>query len=141
MIKELGDIDKITFNDFYKSYKGNVNRKLFKNILYVFFKKLALLILQGESIYMPYGLGYFRMRKIYRTHALQVDFFKTNQNKKEGIDRVEYRTDEYYYEFSWFKKLHKYEKTSTNDFFKFEATYHIARTIPQYHNILDIKTL
>lgn len=140
MIEELGDIDKITFDDFYKSYTGSANRKLFKNILYVFFKKLAILILEGEAIHIPFGLGCFKMRKIFRTHSLQVDFNKTNQNKKEGIDRVEYRTDEYYYQFSWFKKEHKF-KISTNDYFKFETTYHIARTIPKYHNILDIKTL
>jgi len=95
--------------DSYKSYCKNnpttpVTYALYKHIISEFNKKLSKVILDGRVFNMGHRLGTMRIKRIPRSfNRPTVDWHETNKLKKEGINKLIYYTDDYYFRWNWDK--------------------------------------
>jgi hypothetical protein len=122
----------VKIDDYYALYSDKtVNEKLFKSILVSFFKKISLMLLTGSIIRLPY-IGWYKIIKVKRTVKRQIDFGKTNANKKLGIDEIAFRTNLAYFKISWQKN------TRPQSYFTFKLCYANERAIPKHELKLDL---
>ena len=125
--------------DFYSTYenKDKCDKKKFEKIVFIFFQILVLEILNGFQVKLPY-LGIFKMKKI-NTIKKTVDYNATNQNKKNGINEVVYRTTDFYFSFYWNKNLSLQNKDShAKSNYAFKPTADNLREINRHRDILEI---
>lgn len=99
-----------TAKDMYRYYRQNnpgtdVTYTQFKYIISRFNKIAAAKILEGETLNLGNRLGKIRIRRVKRNHnKLSVDWMATNRLKADGINKLVYFTDEYWYRWYWEKK-------------------------------------
>lgn len=125
--------------DFYSDYKDKdkCDKKRFEKIVFIFFQILVLEILNGFHVKLPY-LGIFKMRRI-NTVKQTVDYNATNQNKKNGIDKVVYRTTDFYFAFDWNKNLSMQNAdTHAKASYTFKPTSDNLKEINRHRDILEI---
>lgn len=95
--------------DAYKAYlkknpKTTVTYALYKHIIAEFNKKVAEKVLDGQVFNMGHRLGSIRIKRIPRSfNKPAIDWYETNKLKEQGIKKLVYYTDEYYFRWNWDK--------------------------------------
>jgi|TARA_R100001510_G_scaffold51875_1_gene52087 hypothetical protein len=108
-VTKYSSASKFSTKDAYKWYKKNnpdttVTYSLYKHIISQFNKKVADAMLDGEVFNMGYKLGTMRIKRIPRTfNKPSIDWGETNRLKKQGIKKLVYYTDDYYFRWNWDK--------------------------------------
>ena len=107
-------MDKVknhTAIDIYKYYAKNnpgtyVTYTQFKFILSLFNKKAVDYILQGKTLNFHNRLGKLRIKRVKRNfNDKTVDWAETNKLKKQGINKLVYYTDDFWYRWYWEKRI------------------------------------
>lgn len=100
-------------SDMYKYYvkthpSTTIVEKKYKQVIYACFKQIVDEILEGKSVKLGQKLGEVAVKKIKRNFKEgkkpRVNWEETMKLKKEGIKKVVYYTDNWYYRFYWKKK-------------------------------------
>jgi hypothetical protein len=96
--------------DMYRYYKErnpgtDVTYTQFKYILSLYNKKVADRLLKGDIVNLGNRVGKLRIKKVARDfNKKTVDWNSTNQLKAQGINKLVFFTDEYWYRWAWEKK-------------------------------------
>lgn len=104
------DTKNHTAVDIYNYYKKNnpgidTSYTQFKYILSQFNKKAVVHILQGRSLNFHNRLGRMRIKKVKRNfNSKTVDWLETNKLQKQGINKLVFYTDDYWYRWYWEKR-------------------------------------
>ena len=94
--------------DMYKFFKKNhpdtdITYFQFRYITGLFNKKVVERVLKGEEVKVK-NLGSFSIRRVERNFdTKKVNFNETNKLKKQGINKIVYWTDKFYYRWHWSK--------------------------------------
>jgi hypothetical protein len=127
------------YKDFAKQYPNiithiGITPIKFNQVIVVFFKHMVLQMLKGYMFNMNV-LGSVEVVKVERSaKAIQIDFGATKKARQLNPDAPnQYRTNKYFYEFSWIthSKLLK--------LYKFKAVFQHERAIPKYEEHLQFK--
>ena len=96
---------KDAYRAFRKKYpKTTVTYSLYKHIIAEFNKKVSEVILDGQVFNMGHRLGTIRIKRIPRSfNKPTIDWHETNKLKKQGINKLIYYTDDYYFRWNWDK--------------------------------------
>ena len=100
----------INSTDIYEEYKKrnpgtDITYQLFKYTLDNYNKGIVEALLQGKTFNIGNKLGRIRIKKFVRNFKRKtVDWGETNKIKAQGINKLIYYTDEYYYGFAWEKR-------------------------------------
>lgn len=114
-----------TAEEMYKFYQHIYPNKdvpylMFKYIISQYNKKSIDKILDGYTLKLGSNLGNIRIKKIERNFDKPVvNWEETNKLKKQGIKKLVYFTDKYYYRFYWEKKAAKIKNKSV---YRFDPT-------------------
>ena len=131
----LNSFQEIKIRDFYNSYKGDCDIQKFTAIIVTFFQLMTLELLNGFKIKLPY-LGTFLMEK--HPPNKTVDYFKTNENKKNGINKVVYREPDVWFSYLWDKEISLRENTHAKHLFNFKSSKSNDKLIPKHKDILKL---
>lgn len=107
--KKSSSQSKYSAKDAYEAYRKknpdtSVTYSLYKHIVAEFNKKVSERILDGEVFNMGHRLGTIRIKRIPRSfNRPSVDWYETNKLKKQGINKLIYYTDDYYFRWNWDK--------------------------------------
>jgi hypothetical protein len=125
---------KVTTRSTFKNYKGrSIGYDTYYNIITLFFKKVVQRIFKGEVFELPESLGkIYILKKENSINKASIDFKKTNENKKLGINQTVMRTNPYYHTFVWTHTSNDGNTSKAN--FSFVATYDNNREIPKHFN-------
>lgn len=127
----------IKTRDFFNSYSGecdDINK--FKTIIVTFFQVVIGELLNGYQVELPY-LGILKMRK--NAPSRSKNWFKTNENKKLGINEPVYREKKPWYSYYWDKNISMKEINShAKSHFELVITSTNNKLIPKNEDILDI---
>ena len=94
------------YQAFRKKYPGSdINYRLFRYILSSYNKGIVSYVLSGSVFYLGANLGRIRIKRVKRNFSKPtVDWGATKKLAAEGIKKLVYFVDEYYYRFAWEKK-------------------------------------
>lgn len=109
------------FHDFKRNNPGtDITYTLYKHILSKFFKKASDYILEGEKLRLGHKLGNIYIKKVRRNpDKPMIDWGETNKLKAQGINKLVYYTDEFWYRWAWEKNRAALRNKSV---YKFSAT-------------------
>lgn len=99
-----------TADDMFKYYKKihpttSVTESRYKKVLYACFKQIVEEMLNGNVVKLGQRLGEMGIKKVKRTYEKPVvNWFETMELRKQGIKKVVFFTDDYWYRFYWKKK-------------------------------------
>lgn len=109
------------YKQFVKKHQGTTVTYLqYRYIISEFNKMLSEEVLKGKEVNLGKFLGKLRICKVKRTFKKKiVDYGATRKLKAQGIDKVVYFTDDYYYRWCWKKYSAKVKNKSA---YKFKPT-------------------
>lgn len=96
------------FKEFVKKYpETTVTYPLFKYVISQYNKKISQEILNGKEFYPGYRLGRIKIKKVERTCFTKPvpNWGETKKLKAQGIDKIVFFTDNYYFRWFWEKSL------------------------------------
>ncbi len=93
------------FNYFLKKYpKTDVTYTLYKYIISKLNKKIVEKTLEGKEFYFGHRLGTISIKRVERNFDKKsVNYFETKKLKAQGVDKVVYYTDDYWFRWYWAK--------------------------------------
>lgn len=106
---KYSSISKYSAQDAYRWYKKNnpnsqVTYSMYKHVISEFNKKVSQRIMDGEIFNMGHRLGTIRIKRIPRSfNKPTIDWGETNKLKKQGIMKIVYFTDDFYFRWNWDK--------------------------------------
>ncbi len=107
------------YDKFRKDNSGtDVNYTLFKYIISAYNKGIVQHLLTGGTFHLGAGLGRLKISKIKRDFSKRktINWGETRKHYQQGIEKLVYYTDEYYYRFTWFKKYCNIKNKSAYNF-------------------------
>lgn len=121
--------------DMYKAFKEkypetDITYPLFKHIISAYNKKIVDKIIDGEIFNPSFNIGRMLIARLERNfNKKTVDWGETNKLKKQGINKIIYFTDDFYYRIKW-DKVNCNLKNKT--VYRFQPTYTFRKKLVKY---------